>query len=114
MAACCCYDGMDGRVLIINMKKHRKVGNATSINFYTSEFQLKSTEFPKESRQRKINTTFSNFHHQLFHEEPKPQQRYHSKESKPIIEQLKFLSTKEDNFKLPQSVTKRSISKNKE
>lgn len=105
---------MNGRVLIIYMKKHRKVGNATSTNFYTSEFQLKSTEFPKESRQRKINTTFSNFRHQLLHEEQKPQQRYHSKDSKPIIEQLKFLANKEDNFKLPLSVTKRSLSKHKE
>lgn len=39
-------------------------------------------------------------------------QKVHNKEGRPIIEQLRLLTcTKEDDFKLPQSVSKRSMSK---
>lgn len=47
------------------MKKHRKVGNRTDTNFFTTEFKLTPSEFPKERNSRKLNSSFNTFKHQL-------------------------------------------------
>ncbi len=61
------------------MKKTRRVGNKTDTNFFTSEFKLTSTEFPRPVRQNKMHSTFSQFKQILFREESKTRKRYSSR-----------------------------------
>lgn len=99
--------------IFLSMKKNRRGGNNYNSNVTTSEFQLKSSEFSKQHKQRKLTTTFTHFKNHLLHEETRISRRSSSKDKKPIVEQLHLLSNTlpENDFKLPQSLSKRSNSK---
>jgi ribosomal protein L17 len=58
-------------------------------------------------------STFSQMKQGVLDEESKKSKKSQSKDGRPVIEQLRLLTcTKEDDFKLPRSFSKRSTSKN--
>lgn len=93
------------------MKKNRRVGNQTSTNFYISDFKLRSGELSKD-KGRKMTQTGTLFRRHHIFEEKSDHFRRVSKDKIPVIEELHFInSSRKEDFKLPKSLTKRSVSK---
>ena len=96
------------------MKKKGKMNKTTEGNFFISEFKLKSAEITREQQAKRLTTTLSHFKHQNMFQESRTVFREVSQDKKPVIEELKFISGSQEDFKIPKSMTKRSISKNSE